>query len=1253
MPVLQTGLAKSAAADYTIDQSLRFEDGDSAYLSKTFAGAGNRKTWTLSLWAKRAKLGDAQVLFNAWEDDVNRFSFAWGDNDKLYIYEVTSSSDTWDVTSDAVYRDPGAWAHIILVRDAANGVAADRTKIYVNGSLIDLTQTVSLSDVDGIVNKAILHSIGKENHSTGSYELLDGYLAEVYFIDGTALDASSFGETDAATNQWKPIDASDLTFGTNGFYQKYSSTELAASFEDSSAGLDTFTTAESTTWTAPEGVTSVEYLVVGGGGGGGGVVGGGGGAGDFKTGTLTVVPDTSYTVTVGDGGAGGGNNADGSDGSSSIFSTITSIGGGGGGYNANNGHNGASGGGGAHNNGGTGGTGGSGTGTNGNDGGDGNGGAFPNGASGGGGGSGGAGGSPGGTTGGSGGAGTSSSISGSSLFYAAGGGGWGNSAGSGGSSIGGNSAGGSGTAHGSNATANRGSGGGGGANAGSNGGAGSAGIVILKYQPGTGFHPITANGDVTNTRAESKVGDSSIKFDGTGDFLTIPNSSDFHFGTGDFTIEFWVYQNASSGMIMGAQSAFQFYISSGTLAMYCGTAADNYDNISDASFFGALANDTWQHIAFVRSGTTFYGFVDGTAVSTDTGISATVYAFTSIVGIGEHSTGSYVWDGGYLDEIRISDSARYTSDFSGSLPLTPFTADSNTMLLIHSDFDGGLGADSSGNENDFTPTNLVATDQMVDSPTNNWCTLNPLMIANSAAVYSEGNLKAVGGDGTGALGTFMVDAGKWYFEILYISGTGQMGVCDKTHTSSDNFLLVNNAGNAYGGSDGGGGFSNNFASIGTVAANAIIGVALNCTDGEVTLYEDNVVIGSTQNVVTSDGMTPMLRGSDTGFTSMLNAGQDSSFAGNKTAQGNQDSNSIGDFYYEPPTDFLALCTSNLPSPEIALPTDHFNANLWTGTGGTRSLTGLGFQPDFTWIKSRSNTYQHMLFDSVRGATKYLASDSTDAEATDATQLTAFDSDGFSLGSGTVVNGTSATFVGWNWKAGTTFDPATAGTVTTGSGTANATAGFSVVKYTGEASSITVGHGLSQAPEMIIAKNLDGTYFWAGYHKDIGNTESISINDSGAPYSEKTWNDATPSASVFTLGAASETSAHRFNYTDEDFIAYCFHSVEGYSKVGSYEGNNNVDGAFVYCGFKPAMVITKSTSSGQDWTIRDNKRSTYNVSAALLEPNDTAVEATASWVYIDFVSNGFKLRNNNTQGGNYGTQIFIAFAESPFQYSNAR
>ena len=1308
MTLLQSGIAKPSSG-YDIDQSLRLDNAGANNSANHvvrlqnfgsesdpngWATDGNQKTWTISFWMKWDNEDSYNERFIYWVNGARATSDVMGYDVinlvggqlQYYCYVSAFGSQRALTKTNRVFRDPSAWYHCVLAMDSTLASNNDRLKLYVNGvretsfatdSQIGQDQTTNTNmNADTYVGASI---------SVTSTESFGGYLAEFHRIDGQALGPEYFGETDSATNQWVPIEVTGITYGTNGFYLPFSSTELANSFTDSSAGLDTFTSTGTTSWTAPAGVTSVEYLVVGGGGGGGGVVGGGGGAGDFKTGTLSVTPGSSYTVTVGAGGSGGVGNGNGSDGSSSVFSTITSTGGGGGAYNANNGRDGASGGGGAHNNGGTGGTGGSGTGTNGNDGGDGNGGTFPNGASGGGGGSGGAGGSPGGTTGGSGGAGTSSSISGSALFYAAGGGGWGNSAGSGGSSIGGNSAGGSGTTNGSDATANRGSGGGGGANAGSNGGAGSAGIVILKYRPGTGFQTITANGDVAYSRAQKKVGSSSIYFDGSGDYLSLADPGwDWE---SSWTVDFWVrFSSLSSNTTLWSQNSNQgdpkirvYYdptASSGTLTLnHWGSTNESLQKTNLG-----LSTDTWYHFEFVQNGaSSAYMFVDGTLEASGTWSDTSCNpSHVFEIGREDYESGNYL--DGYIDEFRVSDTARHTSSFTPST--TEYSADANTLLLIHSDFNGGLGADNSGNTNDFTPTNLVATDQVLDSPTNNFATLNPL--DENGITLSEGNLKAVGSTSpwSEVRNTIGVSSGKWYWEVLYVSTAelegwvagirSSRGALFQAHWYSGSWSTATN-GHCYGLLDSGtkvsdGSSTASFTSA--LSANDIIGFALDLDSGTTTLevYVNGSSVGTMySSLQTGEHYTPAFSLADpAGSTSVgvMNLGSDSSFAGAKTAQGNQDGNGIGDFYYTPPSGFKALCSDNLPNPSIADPTKHFNTVLYTGSDSSadRAITGVGFQPDLVWSKIRSTSFIHLLYDSVRGAGKALRSNATNAEDSDYSTgyLSSFDSDGFSTVAGSTENTrhnyTSQTYAVWNWKAGGTASSNTDGSITS-SVSANTDAGFSIVSFTGNGTAgATVGHGLSQAPEFWVTKNRDSAYAWftgtPEYPNPAGNYY-IQLDASMAAASNTgIWNGALASSSVITLGNLASAQ----NNSGDAHIAYCFHSVDGYSKVGSFTGNNSVtDNTFVYTGFKPAFLLIKNIdTSGQNWTIWDNKRDTYNVADRILEPNDSRVEQEDVNTTIDLLSNGFKPKNNNNQcGGGPTTFLYYAVASSPFKTSNAR
>ena len=340
----------------------------------------------------------------------------------------------------------------------------------------------------------------------------------------------------------------------------------------------------------------------------------------------------------------------------------------------------------------------------------------------------------------------------------------------------------------------------------------------------------------------------------------------------------------------------------------------------------------------------------------------------------------------------------------------------------------------------------------------------------------------------------------------------------------------------------------------------------------------------------------------------------------------------------------------MPYTTINKSTDNFNTVTYTGNGSTNAITGVGFQPDFTWIKRRDGgTTSHQLFDAVRGVTKRLYSNTTDAENTNATTLTAFGTDGFTVGSNTGVNPNGNGVVAWNWKAGTGAGSAnTDGSINTTYTSVNTTAGFSISKYTGNGTTgATVGHGLGAIPKWIIVKRLDSaTTNFQVYHSSMGAEKYIQLNTtSGQSDSDVLWNDTAPTNQVFSLGNYSHV-----NYNGSPHIAYCFAEKTGYSKFGSYTGNGNTDGTFIYTGFKPAFIMQKKTSGTSDWVIYDNKRDTSNVVTQELKPNSNAAESSNT--NIDILSNGFKQRANYAYTNNSGaTYIYIAFAEAPLVGSN--
>ena len=347
----------------------------------------------------------------------------------------------------------------------------------------------------------------------------------------------------------------------------------------------------------------------------------------------------------------------------------------------------------------------------------------------------------------------------------------------------------------------------------------------------------------------------------------------------------------------------------------------------------------------------------------------------------------------------------------------------------------------------------------------------------------------------------------------------------------------------------------------------------------------------------------------------------------------------------------------MPTPTIPDGELFMNATLWTGTGSTRSVAngnpGQSFQPDLVWLKIRSSADSNGLFDSVRGAGKRLQSNDTSAEATTTAVQSAFTSDGFTVGTDPQSNGNGSTYVGWQWKAGGAAVTNTAGSISA-QVSANTTSGFSIVTYTGNATSgATVGHGLGVAPSFIIAKSrTQAATDWPTYHISTGNNGGCTLNETAAKVTTAIWwNNTTPSSTVVTLGNGAQT-----NGNTQSMVAYCWAPIAGYSAFGSYTGNGSTDGPFVYTGFRPRFVIIKSsTFAGADWVMYDSARNTYNALTSELSPNSSAAENNyGGAARMDFVSNGIKMRTAGAGLNNSGsTYIYMVFAENPFKYANAR
>jgi hypothetical protein len=631
---------------------------------------------------------------------------------------------------------------------------------------------------------------------------------------------------------------------------------------------------------------------------------------------------------------------------------------------------------------------------------------------------------------------------------------------------------------------------------------------------------------------------------------------------------------------------------------------------------------------------------------------------------------------GYLAEVNFIDGQALTpASFGSTNALTgvwqpaPYTGTYGTngfyLKFTDNSTAAALGTDFSGNSNTWTVNNISVTagvtyDSMTDVPTltsataANYCTINPISGAFTSTTFSAGNLDMTVSGGVfnkGVAGTIAIPrTGKWYFELTLNSGAGTPGgigvgfgaVSGKLYGDSADLTSLawatDSAGNIYA----------NSASIATATTwntnGKLCACTIDYTNNEIKFYVDNVLSYtlSGANFPTVDVM-PLVHNGARGVS--LNFGQ-------------------RPFAYTPPTGFVALNTFNLAASTIVKGNTVMDATIWSGDGTSpkAQTNAAGFQPDLVWIKNRSVAYSHNLFDSVRGSgtARSLQSDNTNSEATNASNtalygyLSAFNSNGFSTTNGTDptsssiwVNASGQTYVGWNWKAGGAAVTNTSGSISA-QVSANPTAGFSVVTYTGTGANATVGHGLGVAPKMIIVKQRNGTFTWRVYHASLANTQVLFLSATDAATTETTaWNSTTPASSVFSVGTSNGT-----NGSTNTYVAYCWSEIDGFSKFGSYTGNGSTDGPFVYTGFRPKFILRKGTiSAGINWSIIDSSRNTYNLANANLFPNTSGAESVPSGE-VDITSNGFKVRSTsfNNSGEVY---IYACYAENPFKNALAR
>lgn len=617
-----------------------------------------------------------------------------------------------------------------------------------------------------------------------------------------------------------------------------------------------------------------------------------------------------------------------------------------------------------------------------------------------------------------------------------------------------------------------------------------------------------------------------------------------------------------------------------------------------------------------------------------------------------YMTETHFIDGQALDPTSFAETNNTTNQwipkaYSGTYGTNgfklKFSDNSNTTAAT-------LGADSSGNGNNWTPNNFsvtagVGNDSLVDSPTDynsdtgaggevrgTYATHNPL---HAKGTFSNGNLDfASASSWQSAVATMALPtSGKWYVEFTAGGVDSIIGICANPADVIGDFpgRGATTVSYGYNASDGkiytGPAFSG--VSYGnTFGSNDVIGIAYDADNGKL-FFSKN---GTWQNSGDPAAGTNAAKTGLTGTQWFLAFGQNTAAGGtSKTNYGQRP------FASTAPSGYKALCTKNLPDPTIIKPNLYFDVNTRTGTGASFNVTGKFFQPDLVWIKGRSGATDHAVYDSLRGVQKRLETNNTDAQVTSDGGLTAFNSDGYTGSTLAQINTNTSTYVDWMWKSG-------------------ATPGLSILNWTGNGTNRTIAHGLGIAPKFMIVKatNTPNSVArdWLVWHTALAGTEYILLDTTGAKATSATqWNSTVPDATNISIGT--DPSVNGNTGTVGDYIAYVFSEITGFSKFSSYTGNGSADGPFVHCGFKPKFILLKNAgAAGNNWFIWDSSRDSANVVQTYIFPSSSSAESTD--VAVDFLSNGFKVRSSS---GNYntssGTYIFAAFAESPFKYSRAR